>query len=246
MMSDYSFWGERAIDSPSLRVEVRPLFRLVYMWMGFGLLVTTVIALLTVNPGSPLYNLLFDVRGGLNEGVFFGAIIGEFALVIALSAGLRRMSVGLAAVLFFLYAAVNGFTLSLIAMIYTDASIVSAFVSTAALFGVMTVVGFTTQMDLSRYRTYFFMGLIGLVVAMVVNLFLRSSGFDLLISMFGVVLFTALTAYDTQKIKQLASDPTIQADGDLAMKFSILGALTLYLDFINLFLFLLRLFGRRR
>jgi FtsH-binding integral membrane protein len=109
----------------------------------------------------------------------------------------------------------------------------------------MTIVGYTTKTDLTRYSSYFMMGLIGLVIAMVVNMFLGSGPLDFAISIFGVLLFTGLTAYDTQKIKEMAADPSIEASGSLAAKLGILGALQLYLDFINLFLFLLRLFGRR-
>lgn len=239
-MDNLSFQGERALDSPSLRVEIQPLMRLVYMWMGFGLLVTAFAAFLTANTAS-LRNLLLET-----PLVFIGAIIVEFGLVIALSAGLRRMSANTAAILFFVYSAVNGFTLSIILMFYPVGSIVSAFVTAAALFGVMTVVGYTTQMDLTKYSTYFMMALVGLVIAMIVNMFVGSRPFDIVISMFGVVLFTALTAYDTQKIKRLAGDATIQTDGSLVMKLGILGALTLYLDFINLFLFLLRLMSSSR
>ncbi len=167
-------------------------------------------------------------------------------VVSALGAAFRRLSFPVAALMFFAYAALNGFTLSLIFIVYDLGAISKAFLSATAAFGVMTVVGYTTQVDLQKYRSYFMMGLIGLLVAMVINIFLRSNGFDILISMVGVVLFTALTAYDTQKIKLMASDPEINADGSLVMKLSIMGALALYLDFINLFLFLLRLFGRRR
>jgi uncharacterized protein len=239
-MASFGFTGERAIDSPSLRVEVRPLFRLVYLWMGFGLLLTTFVSILTARTPA-LQNLLIE-----NPALIIVAFVAQLGLVIGLSAGIRRFSANTAAVLFCLYSGLTGFTLSLIFLIYPIGSIVTAFVTTTALFGVMTVVGYTTQVDLTKYRTYFMMGLIGLFIAMVVNMFLASGPFDLLISIVGVVLFTALTAYHTQKIKQLAADPTIQADSNLTLKMAILGALTLYLDFINLFLFLLRLMGGRR
>ncbi len=239
-MANYSFQGERALDSPALRVEIQPLMRLVYLWMGFGLLVTAFVAFLTANSAA-LSNLLLE-----NPLVLIGAFVVEIGLVIALSAGLRRMSANTAGILFFVYSAVNGFTLSIVLLAYPVGSIVSAFVTTAALFGTMTVVGYTTQLDLTKYSTYFMMALIGLVIALIVNMFIRSGPFDILISIFGVVLFTALTAYDTQKIKRLAADPNIQADGSLVVKLAILGALSLYLDFINLFLFLVRIFGGSR
>ena len=226
-----------AISPVSSDTQIRPLMRMVYVWMTIGLFVTAGVAMWVAS--SP--TLINSARQ-----FFIPAVIGELVLVIALSWGLRRMSPGLAIALFFAYAAVNGFTLSLIFLVYKLGTIQLAFVSTAATFGVMSVVGYTTQLDLSKYRTYFLMALIGLLVAMVVNIFLQSSTFDLLISMFGVILFTALTAYDTQKIKRLAADPEIAADGSLTLKLSIMGALTLYLDFINLFLFILRLMGRRR
>jgi uncharacterized protein len=238
-MSQFNF-GERAIDSPSLRVEVQPLFRLVYMWMGFGLLVTSFVAVLTAS-SSTLTDALVQ-----NPVLLFIALIGEVGLVIALSAGIRRFSANTAGILFFVYAALNGLTLSLIFLVYAESSIAAAFLTTAGLFGVMSVAGYTTQVDLAKYSTYFMIALIGLVIAVFVNMFLHSTGFDLLISMVGVVLFTALTAYDTQKIKRVASDPNIQADNNLTLKMAILGALTLYLDFINLFLFLLRLMGSSR
>jgi hypothetical protein len=219
-------------------VDVRPIMRMVYLWMTLGLLATAVTAIIVSSTPSLL-------ALATNRAVFFGAIIGELALVVAIGWGIQRMSPGMAGALFFVYACVNGFTLSLIFFVYALGTIQIAFFTTAAAFAVMTVVGYTTQTDLTRYSTYFMMGLIGLLVALILNMFLRSSGFDLLISMFGVVLFTALTAYDTQKIKLMASDPQINTDGTMTAKIGILGALTLYLDFINLFLFILRLFGRR-
>ncbi len=225
------------LDTP--RVGIQSVMRMVYVWMTAGLLITAGVAIWVAN--SPTL-----IDSAVNDGWFFIAIIAELILVLALTFGLRRFSPGVALALFILYAAVNGFTLSLIFLVYQIGTIQLAFISTAATFAVMSVVGYTTQLDLSQYRTYFIMALIGLVVAMIVNMFLQSSGLDLIISMIGVVLFTALTAYDTQKIKRMASDPTIQSDGSLAIKVSILGALNLYLDFVNLFLFILRLMGRRR
>ena len=239
-MSLFNPQSQRApMETAVPRVEVRPLLRLVYMWMGFGLLVTTLMAVFTYNY-QPLRELI------LSPGVLLVAVIAELGLVIGLAAAMRKLSPGVAATMFFVYSGLNGFTLSIIFMVYDLGSIASAFSTTVILFGVMTAVGFTTEVDLTRYRTYFMMGLIGLVIAMVVNMFIGSGGLDLLISIGGVILFTALTAYDTQKIKRLAADPNVSATGDLTMKLSILGALTLYLDFINLFLFLLRLLGGRR
>jgi uncharacterized protein len=239
MSNFFGSQGESSISESGLRVEIRPLMRQVYLWMATGLLLTAAVSVGVAS--TPTLRQFVS-----NPAVLFGAIIAELALVIGLSWGLRRLSPGAAIAMFFVYAAINGLTLSLIFSIYTKGTISAAFFTTAGLFGAMTVVGFTTKLDLSQYRSYFIMGLIGLVIAMVVNMFIGSGPLDLLISIVGVVLFTALTAYDTQKIKRMAADPTIEADGSLAMKLSIMGALTLYLDFINLFLFLLRLFGGGR
>jgi len=235
-MSNYS-WQEDALSSPISRVDVRSVLQWVYLWMALGLLVTAGVAFLTVNTPALL--------GLLASPALWIAVIAELALVLILSAALPKLSPGLASLLFFAYAALNGFTLAGIFLVYTGGTITAAFGATAALFGAMTVVGFTTQMDLTRMGTYLMMGLIGLVIAMVINLFLGSSGLDLIITLGGVLIFTALAAYDTQKIKRMANSIEIQADGSLAMKLSVMGALMLYLDFINLFLFLLRLLGRR-
>ncbi len=235
-------FGDNSQSTPGSlsRIEIHPLMRNVYMWMAMGLLVTTAVALY-VSSSASLIELL-----ATNQLLFFGAIIGQLALVVALSAAINRMSATVAGIMFFVYSALNGFTLSLIFVVYSIGSIGVAFGVTAILFGVMTVIGMTTSVDLSKYSTYFMMGLIGLVIAMVVNMFLGSSAFDYLISVVGVVLFTALTAYDTQQIQAMANAPGIENEGqETLMKLSIMGALRLYLDFINLFLFLLRLLGGR-
>lgn len=223
----------------ALRVEVRPLMRMVYMWMTVGLVISGVVAY-AVSHTPSLMNMVY------NPAVLFGSLIGELVLVMVLSFALRRLSPTVAGIMFIVYALLNGLTLSVIFLVYEVGTINLAFFSAAGTFAAMSVLGYTTELDLSQYRTYFMMALIGLVIAMVVNIFLNSSGLELLISMAGVIIFTVLTAYDTQKIKRLAADPTITEDGSLLMKISIIGALNLYLDFVNLFLFLLRLFGRRR
>jgi FtsH-binding integral membrane protein len=154
------------------------------------------------------------------------------------------MSGGTAITLFFAYAALNGFTLSIVLLAFTVGTVVSAFVVTAALFGVMSFIGYTTNVDLTKMGTYLMMGVIGLVIAMVVNLFINSGPLDMLISMIGVLIFTGLTAYDTQSIGRMAAEAS--AEGDAAAKLGVMGALKLYLDFINMFLFMLRLMGGRR
>ena len=215
---------------------VQPLIKWTYVWMFVGLVITTVIAAFTDSTALIMQN----------PGILIGAFIGELVLVIALSWAINRLSPTVAALMFVVYAALNGLTLSLIVHAYTGASVTMAFVSTAAIFGVMSVFAFTTKVDLLQFRNYFFIALIGLLVASVINIFMHSSGLDTLISFAGVLIFTALTAYDTQKLKYMAASPQFQADGSAVAKYSILGALRLYLDFVNLFIFLLRIMGRRR
>jgi FtsH-binding integral membrane protein len=223
-----------------LRVELRPLMRQVYAWMTTGLIVTAAMALITTSV-EPIRMLAF------NPIVLIIAIIAELGLVFALSLGIRRFSASTATIMFYVYAALNGFTLSIILLAYAGSSVVLALVGTTILFGTMTVVGLTTQADLTKLGTILIIGLIAVIITSIINIFLRSSGLEFIISIAGVLIFTGLTAYDTQKIKRMAADPTIQAEGpELLTKLSILGALTLYLDFINLFLFLLRLFGSSR
>ena len=172
-------------------------------------------------------------------------MISQLILVIALATAIWRLSFAVAALIFVVYAALTGFSLSGIVLYYNLGTLTQAFLSTAALFAVMSIVGITTKADLSKLGTYLIIGLVGIIIAIFINFFLRSNTFDFIISIVGVIIFTGLTAYDTQKIARLAADPRIQGESSqLAGKLSILGALTLYLDFLNLFLFLLRIFGR--
>lgn len=219
-------------------VDTRSLLRNVYVWMTAGLLLTAGVAFLTAS--TPLLDHLLS-----NPFLLWGAIILQLLLVVVLSTAIRRLSLGAAILIFLAYAALTGFTLSSIVLYYSVGTLTQAFLSTAILFGVMTFIGLTTRMDLSKLGTYLLIGLIGLIIASIVNIFLRSSAFDFIISLLGVVIFTGLTAYDTQKIQRMAYDPAFVEQGSAMMgKLSILGALTLYLDFLNLFLYLLRLFGR--
>jgi len=222
------------------RVDTRPLLRNVYALMTLGLLVTAGVAFLTTNVPALLNLLRYPF-------VILGVFIVQLLLVGSLAVAVWKLSTGVAMTIFFIYAAVNGFSLSLIFLMYDLGTVAMAFLSTAALFGAMTIVGLTTKMDLTKWGTFLFMGLIGLLIAMLVNIFFRSTVFDLIVSVAGVLLFTGLTAYDTQKILRMASDPRVQADGSALLgRLSVLGALTLYLDFLNMFLFIMRLMGRRR
>ena len=215
-------------------VRQNTLIRQVYAWMGAGLAVTAVAALITLS--SPA--ILNAIVG--NRLLFFGLMIGELALVFTLSGAINRLSAGTATLIFIAYSALNGVTLSVVALVYTANSIASTFVVTAGMFGAMSVYGYVTRRDLTSWGSFLFMGLIGVVIASVVNIFVGSSAVSWVISAVGVIVFTGLTAYDTWKIKELA------ANGTTGRKPAILGALTLYLDFINLFLMLLRFTGNRR
>ena len=167
-------------------------------------------------------------------------------LVIGLGAAIQKLSPATAAAMFLIYSALTGFTLSLIVFTYTTGTITAAFATTAVLFGVMSVVGFTTRADLTQFRTLAMFALIGLLIAMLINIFLRSSALDMVISFIGVILFIGLLAMDTQRLKIMAAAPEVQSDRNTAARVAILGALNLYLDVINLFLFLLRLLGGGR
>jgi FtsH-binding integral membrane protein len=173
-------------------------------------------------------------------------MIGELALVMALSAGIMKIHPSLAGVMFFAYAAMNGVTLSAIFLVYELGSIGMAFFVAAALFGAMSLIGYSTKKDLTRWRSYLMMGLIGLIIASIVNIFFASSGLDWIVSIVGVLLFLGLTIYDTQRIKAMTVQTMQMGDEAVAAKMGILGALRLYLDFVNLFLYLLRFLGRRR
>src|SRR5512137_1635914 len=207
----------------------------VYRWMALGLLVTAGVAFLVASTPA-----LLEVVVG-NRWVFYGLMIAEFGLVIALSAMLPRLSGAAAGGLFLLYSALNGATLSVILLIYTGNSVALAFGITAGTFGAMSVYGTVTRRDLTSWSSFLTMGLFGVVIASLVNLFLRSSAMQFVISCAAVVVFTGLTAWDTQKLRAYA-----RAGGPTLAAAPVSGALMLYLDFINLFLSVLQLLGGRR
>jgi len=214
-------------------------FAQVYGWMAAGLALTGGVSLFAASSPA-LMEFVFGTRF-----VFFGLIIAELVIVGFLSARAFQWSLGQVQAAFVGYALLNGVTLSVIFLAYTADSIASTFFTTALMFGVMSAFGYFTKSDLSSWGKLLSMALIGLVIAMVVNMFLESSELNLITSFIGVVLFTALAAYDTQKLKQIAFIGVTEGE-ETSNKDSIIGALKLYLDFINLFLFLLRFFGRRR
>jgi FtsH-binding integral membrane protein len=210
----------------------------VYLWMTFALTLTGFVAYRTTQ-SEFLLELIFSSSFG-----FIGLILVEFALVFWIMSGIQRMSSNMAIGLFLLYSVLNGMTLSVLLIAYTGASVASTFFITAGMFGAMSVYGYTTKQDLSSWGNLLFMALIGLILASVVNIYLQSSGLYWLINYIGVLVFVGLTAYDTQKIKQIAAQVIVESEE--GRKVAILGALTLYLDFINMFIFMLRILGNRR
>jgi inner membrane protein ybhL len=209
----------------------------VYGWMVAALAISGLAAFAVFNSRT-LARFIFG-----SNFTFMGLILAEFALVIILSAGIRKMSFPVAAASFVIYSIVNGLTLSVVLFAYTRTSVASIFVITALMFGAMSVYGATTKSSLQSAGKYLMMAVIGLVIASLVNIFMRSSSLDWLISFVTVGVFTGLTAYDTQKITQAAR---YAQDNEDFKKVAIIGALELYLDFVNIFLALLRLFGKRR
>ena len=210
----------------------------VYLWMTFALTLTGFVAYRTTQ-SEFLLELIFSSSFG-----FIGLILAELALVFWISSGIQRMSSNMAIGLFLLYSVLNGMTLSVLLIAYTGASVASTFFITAGMFGAMSIYGYTTKQDLSSWGNLLFMALFGIILASFVNIFLQSSGLYWLISYIGVLVFVGLTAYDTQKIKQLAAQVIVESE--VGRKVAILGALTLYLDFINMFIFMLRILGNRR
>ncbi len=223
----------------STQVASNVFLRGVYLWMSIGLLITGYISY-AVSSSPMIMTLLLK-----NPMLFFGLIIGELVLVFTISGAISKLSASVATVLFIMYSALNGVTLSTIFIIYTQTSIVKTFFITAGMFGAMSLYGYTTSKDLTSWGSFLFMGLIGVIIASVVNMFFKSSQMEFVISIIGIIVFIGLTAYDTQKLKEMGENAPLDRKSTL-QKGTILGALTLYLDFINLFLLLLRFFGSSR
>ena len=213
------------------------LMRKVYVWMTFALAITGITAYL-VATNETLLTLIYS-----HQAVMWVLIIAELAIVIGVTAAINKLSLPVATLLFVVYSVLNGALFSSIFLVYTMASIAKVFFITAGTFGAMSLYGYTTKSDLMSWGKILIMGVLGLIIATVVNIFLKSSGLEMIISYAGVLIFVGLTAYDTQKIKQMC----LQAPdaGETMQKYALLGALSLYLDFINLFIYLLRIFGRR-
>ncbi|MDB5006799.1 MAG: ybhL [Mucilaginibacter sp.] len=215
----------------------------VFMWMFVALGISALSAYVFASTPALLSTLVNTTTGQLT-GVAYLVMFAPLAFVLLINFGMNRISYPVLSLLFIAYAAVTGISLSFILLAFTASSVLGVFITTSVVFGVMAIAGYTTKTDLTKFGSILIMFLIGIVVASVVNMFLHSSGLDMLISYIGVAVFVGLTAYDVQKLKNIGAGLTY---GDAsASKMALIGGLTLYLDFINLFLMLLRIFGRRR
>jgi hypothetical protein len=239
---DYEEFSNSNVITSDSQLEMSAAFpvlmRKVYLWMSLALAITGFTAYY-VATSEAILTAIFT-----NQILFWGLIIAELGLVFGLSAAINRLSLTTATLMFVLYSVINGATMSFIFLAYTMSSITSVFFITAGTFAVMALFGYFTKTDLSSMGKILFMALIGIIIATIVNIFVKSSGLEIILNYLGVLVFVGLTAYDTQKIKKmLLMAPDV---GEGAQKIALLGALSLYLDFINLFLYLLRIFGGKR
>jgi uncharacterized protein len=223
---------------PEQQLRQQAFMTRVYGWMAGGLLLTALVAAYVASSRTLIEAVI------TNRLIFYGLIGAELILVFGLSAAINRLTAAMALTGFLLYAAINGISLSVIFLVYTAESLGSTFLISAAMFGSMALFGTVTKRDLTAVGSFMFMGLIGVIIASFVNFFLHSEAVYWITSYFGVFIFIGLTAYDAQKIKRIGADATLSSED--TGRASVMGALALYLDFINMFLFLLRLFGRRR
>lgn len=208
----------------------------VYRWMTLGLALTAVIAMLV------FYNKTLLTYISNSNWIFMGMILAELAVVFILSFNIQRMSISMAIIMFLLYSILNGFTVSVIISLYTAASVGYTLFIAALMFGIMSIYGYFTQKDLTRFGNLLTMGLIGLIIAFIINIIWFNSTVYWILSIVGVLIFVGLTAFDTQRLKQIGESAT---PGEASMKLGVIGALTLYLDFINIFFLLLGMSGRR-
>ena len=214
----------------------------VFAWMGIALAITAFTAYYFAS-NENLINLLFNPETGMTV-LGWVVMLAPFGFVLAMGMGFQRFSAGTLTLLFGVFSVLMGASLSFILLIYTASSVFLTFAVTAGMFGIMSFVGYTTKTDLTKFGSLMMMGLIGIIIASVVNMFMHSEAFDYIISFIGVLVFTGLTAYDVQKLKRIGAG--VQYGAESTKKLVIMGALSLYLDFINLFLFLLRFLGNRR
>ncbi len=235
-MNNYNFYSDGNGQQTVVYTQsVAKVMRSVYLRMFLGLLATAFTAMFVASQES----LMLAIFG--NKIFFWGLIIAEFACVIGISGAINKISTAMAVLLFFVYAIINGVTLASIFWVFKISTIAQTFFITAGVFGAMSAYGYLTRADLSKFGAFLFMALIGLIITSVVNIFMGSEALDWVVSLVGVGIFIGLTAWDTQKIKMMV----MQSNGYNVGKIATLGALSLYLDFINLFLYLLRIFGSR-
>jgi len=217
----------------------------VFLWMTLALAVTAVTAYWFASTPE-LIGSLFNIQTGGLSVLGWIVMLAPLGFVLLMSMGFQRLSPAIMTLLFIAFSVLMGMSLSFILLVYTGSSVFKTFAVTSAMFGVMAVLGYTTKTDLTKFGSILMMALLGIIIAMVVNMFMHSSSMDYIISVLGVLIFTGLTAYDVQKLKRIGAGAGVDVQDPNVRKMSILGALTLYLDFINLFLFLLRFLGNRK
>lgn len=242
-------WSQKSVFVENQTGTVaKKFFASVFLWMFVALGVSTLASVYMANTPE-MFNYLINQETGKLSILGYAAMFAPLGLVLLMSAGLSKLSYGALIGVFILYSVLTGVSLSFILLIYTSGSVIGCFAAAAGIFGLMAVLGYTTNTDLSKFGPILMVGLVGLIIASVVNMFLKSPGFDYIMSFVGVALFTALTAYDVQKLKRIGAG--IEENGDTmaaddTKKLAIMGALSLYLDFLNIFIFLLRIFGGRK
>ncbi|MGM5630628.1 Bax inhibitor-1/YccA family protein [Apibacter raozihei] len=242
--NEYQNTMDVSIKNEAIAKQQATFISKVYMWMSLALAITGLTAYLCANTPA-LLSMMFNPVTGKATFLFYALIIGELALVFSLSGAINRMTAGLATAVFLFYSFINGMTLSMIFLVYNMGSIATTFFITAGTFAIMSAYGYYTKTDLTKFGRILSMALIGIILAIIVNIFLKNSMLDLIISVVGVLVFVGLIAYDTQKVKEIGSQIGESGQEEYT-KGAIMGALALYLDFINLFLFLLRFFGGRK
>lgn len=231
---------QNAYALPKMEIEhVNAIFRKVYQYMAMGLILTALTAYIVASRAS-LISIFYSSRAPITI-----VAIAEIGLVLALGFMINKLSVMTAVLLFALYSILNGILCSVLLLVYTQASVYKAFLSTAGMFGVMSIYGLFTTKDLTSLGSFLRMGLWGIIIAMLINLFIGSSSGDFVISLFAIFIFMGLTAWDTWKIKQGAVEID-ENDSAMTGRVAVIGALTLYLDFINMFIHLLRIFGKEK
>lgn len=237
-MAQYDGYTPYAVGVGSVE-SVNTLFRKVYQYMALGLILTSLTAWLTVATPS-MIRFFYGSRAPL-----IIVALAELGLVFYLSATIAKHDATTSLLLFGLYSILNGITISVVLLVYTQESVYTAFLSTAGMFGAMSVYAMYTKRDITSWGSFLHMGLWGLIIAMVINMFVGSTAAETVISVMGVIIFMGLTAYDTAKIKSIAESSGMNDDESVG-KVAVIGALALYLDFINLFLYLIKIFGKRR